>query len=117
MAQVGGTINDRILGALEEAATPLDDNQIATRIGVVRQQVGDRCRHLVRSGLIVRERGVDGRIVNRRSPSPGTPVAARPDRTAPAGTAAARAGEPSDWYWEGHVQASLRDHFVAQGWH
>jgi len=117
VAQAGGTINDRILGLLAEATAPLDDDEIAARIGVARQQVNQRCLHLGRSGLIVRERGADKKIVNRRAPS-GTPVA-RPVSILPAplvhgGTAGPDV--PSDWFWEGHVQARLRDHLVAQGW-
>ena len=117
MASAGGSIKDRILALLAEAGSPLDDDQIAAGIGVVRQQVNDRCRHLARSGLIVRGRDTDGKIVNRHarsSPSPAKPRASSATRAR--GVVAPRADEPSDWFWEGHVQARLRDHFVAQGW-
>jgi hypothetical protein len=33
-----------------------------------------------------------------------------------AGVVGAHPDQPTDWFWEGHVQARLRDHFVAQGW-
>jgi hypothetical protein len=118
MASGGGSIKDRILALLAEAGPPLDDDQIAARIGVVRQQVNDRCRQLARSRQIVRGRDTDAKIVNRRVPS--SPLPARPPAssasTPPTGGVAPRADEPSDWFWEGHVQARLRDHFVVQGW-
>ena len=117
MAHAGGTMNDRILGRLAEATASLDDDEIAARIGVARQQVSQRSRHLERSGLIVRERGADTKIVNRRAPS-GTPVA-RPVSVLPAPIVDGVTGDPdvpSDWFWEGHIQGRLRDHLVAQGW-
>jgi hypothetical protein len=99
------------------ATAPLDDDEIAARIGVARQQVNQRCRHLERSGLIVREREADKKIVNRRAPS-GTLVA-RPASVLSAPLVHGVTGDPdvpSDWFWEGHIQARLRDHHVAQGW-
>jgi hypothetical protein len=114
MASAGGTIKERILALLAEAGPPLNDDQIATLIGVVRQQVNDRCRQLARSGLIVRGRDSDGKIVNRRAPSSALPL--KPPASPATGVVARRADEPSDWFWESHVQARLRDHFVAQGW-
>ena len=114
MASAGGSIKDRILALLAEAGPPLDDDQIATRIGVVRQQVNDRCRQLARSGLIVRGRHTDGKIINRRAPASALPV--KPLASPATGVVAPRADKPSDWFWEGHVQARIRDHFVAQGW-
>jgi hypothetical protein len=76
MASAEGRIKDRILALLAAAGSPVDDDQIAARIGIVRQQVYDRCHHLARSGPIIRGRGMDGKIVNRRvrpSPSPAKP--------------------------------------------
>lgn len=117
MTSAGGSIKDRILALLAEAGPPLDDDQIAARIGVVRQQVNDRCRQLARSGVIVRGRDTDGKIVNRRAPSSASPAKPPDSSVTPvAGVVVPRAGEPSDWFWEGHVQARLRGHFVAQGW-
>ena len=50
VAQAGGTINDRMLGLLADPTAPLDDDELAAHIGVARQQVNQRCRHLALAG-------------------------------------------------------------------
>ena len=83
MASAKGRIKDRILALLAAAGRRVDDDQIASRIGIVRQQVYDRCHHLARSGPIIRGRGTDGKIVNRRvrsSPSPAKPCRTKSKR-------------------------------------
>ncbi len=115
VAQAGATINERILGLLVEAPTPLDDDEIAARLGVARQQVNQRCRHLERSGLIVREHGAAKKIVNRRSRPVARDVPAVSVPPAPH-EVTGHPDVPSDWFWEGHIQGRLRDHLVARGW-
>jgi hypothetical protein len=63
------SLEERVLGMVE--ATPgLDDDEIAERLGVVRQQVNQTCRRLVSKGLIVRAPGLRGKIVNERTNAP-----------------------------------------------
>jgi len=40
----------RILGLLADPTAPLDDDELAAHIGVARQQVNQRCRHLALAG-------------------------------------------------------------------
>jgi len=118
MGRDEGKLKDHILALLADVGSPLDDDAIATRIGVARQQINDRCRRLARSGLIERGRGEDGKIVNRGarpSAARGQPAASSAPSLA-SQPAAVHANEPPDWFWEGHIQTRLRDHFVAKGW-
>jgi biotin operon repressor len=64
-----GTLADRVLELLGPAGA-LGDDEIAQRLGVIRQHVNQACRRLEREGLIVREKGWRGKIVNRRTDSP-----------------------------------------------
>lgn len=57
------TLKKRILALL--AAETLDDDELAARLGVVRQQVNQTCRAMEYERLVTRERGPAGKIVNR----------------------------------------------------
>lgn len=63
------TLIDRILELLEPGS-PLDDDEIAARLGVVRQNVNQACRRLEATGMLKREMGSRGKIVNRLIESP-----------------------------------------------
>ncbi len=78
------TLKERILALL--AVEALDDDELAARLGVVRQQVNQTCRAMEYDGLLTRQRGPSGKIVNRvteagaqlpmprgRSSTPSTP--------------------------------------------
>jgi len=101
------TLRERIIGALRSAA--LDDDQLATQLGVVRQQINQTCRGLEKRGLVTRGMGPSGKIVNRLSGSSMAPLPSAPGRaprTRPA-TLGALA--------EDEVKAAIRDRFEAQG--
>lgn len=57
------TLKERVLALL--AVEALDDDQLAARLGVVRQQVNQTCRAMEYEGLLARHRGPSGKIVNR----------------------------------------------------
>src|SRR5439155_13937084 len=57
---------ERILEQLGPGVA-LDDDELAGRLGVIRQQVNQTCRQLAKGGSIVREPGWRGKIVNRRA--------------------------------------------------
>ena len=62
------TLKQRILQELTRGQTrgqqELDDDQLASRLGVVRQAVNQSCRQLHQQGLIQRRTGASGKIVN-----------------------------------------------------
>src|SRR5271169_607677 len=74
-------LRDRILTLL--ATEPLDDSQLASSLGVLRQKVAQASRLLESQGLVVREVDASGRRVNRLAgaEAPVRPVdgAAPPD--------------------------------------
>jgi hypothetical protein len=57
------SVPDRAMDLLAQG--PLDDDELASRLGVRRQQVNQACRALASRGLLVREQGPDGKIQNR----------------------------------------------------
>ncbi len=54
-----------ILGALRLHQRGLDDDELAAVLGVDRGEVLRRCRRLAFQGILIREEGADGRIVNK----------------------------------------------------
>jgi hypothetical protein len=50
--------------SLRRAGRPLDDDELAARLGVVRQQVNQACRRLENQRVLRRGRGPQGKIVN-----------------------------------------------------
>ena len=75
------TLKERILALL--AAETLDDDQIAARLGVVRQQVNQSCRAMEYDGLLTRQRGPSGKIVNRLTETGAQAPAPRSRSSAP----------------------------------
>jgi hypothetical protein len=62
---VGPTIPARVLDELRRARRPLDDDELARRLGVSpRQTINQVCRGLERSGRLRRYAGSAGKIVN-----------------------------------------------------
>lgn len=97
------TLAERIL----ELLTPgvgLDDDELAAQLGVIRQQVDETCNRLARQGLVVREPGWRGKIVNRR-----TGAAVLEPRRAPP----QRAG---DLITEDDVKRALKEYLETQGY-
>ncbi len=82
------TARDRVIGALA-AGVVLDDDALAQRLGADRRHVNAVCRQLQRDGVIERQMGSAGKIVNRLGVGLGGPT-----RQAP-GDASAAAGLPA----------------------
>lgn len=53
-----------VLGILRASTEPLDDDQVAAAVGMSRVYANQLCRHLAAEGLIVRQRGRDGKLVS-----------------------------------------------------
>ncbi len=71
---MAASLADQILEVLGPGVA-LDDDEIAARLGVVRQQVNQTCRRLTAQGILTREQGWRGKIVNRASGvAPRAPV-------------------------------------------
>ncbi len=75
----------QVLGLLREVGLPLDDDDISDRIGMNRHYVNQVCRRLAADGLIQREPGPTGKLVNRlgaigEPESVGLPSPAPPSR-------------------------------------
>jgi hypothetical protein len=65
LAMAGPTIAARVLDELRRARRPLDDDELARRLGVSpRQTINQVCRGLERSGRLRRYAGSEGKIVN-----------------------------------------------------
>lgn len=101
-------LRDRIVDALRSAA--LDDDQLAARLGVVRQQVNQVCRALETRGVLARAIGPGGKIVNRLT---GTTFAAPPLPTGH--SAPPRLSASSGALAEDEVKTAIRDRFEARG--
>ena len=67
------TMAERIIDALRRAGEPLDDDELARRLGVIRQHVNQACRRLATDGSLVRAPGASGKIVNHLPGSVITP--------------------------------------------
>ena len=55
---------DRVLQVLGSAVRPMDDDELAERLGVIRQHVNQVCRGLEADGHLRRVQGTRGKIVN-----------------------------------------------------
>lgn len=104
MIESMSTLAERILELLE-STDGLDDDEIASHLGVVRQRVNQASRALELRGLVRRETGWRGKIVNRRTRAP-TP----PPRVAP---------PPSSIHGlitEDEVKQAMKDYLDADGY-
>lgn len=81
----------------------LDDDQIAARLGVARQQVNQTARRLQARGLIRRQPGPQGKIVNCLGDAVSQTPAAPSPRT-------------TSLLSEDEVKLAVRDHLEAQGY-
>jgi hypothetical protein len=92
----GGTHAQRIIALLSESAG-LDDDEIARELGIEpRQTVNQICRGLAGKGVLQRERGRSGKIINRivKGDAPAMPaVRSQPLRLAPESEATGRASD------------------------
>lgn len=101
------SLADRISAELQVAA--LDDDELAARLGVVRQQINQTCRGLEKRGVISRGLGPRGKIVNHligsAVPAPPAPSTPEPGPLVGGGALA-----------EDEVKAAIRDRFEAAGY-
>ncbi len=72
----------RVVDELTRSGRPLDDDELAARLAVVRQAVNQACRRMAEDGRIGRGAGPEGKIVNW---SVGRDVTARPNPMGPVG--------------------------------
>ena len=98
------TLADRILKQLQ-AGVEFDDDEIAARLGVIRQQINQTCRRLESQGILRRQRGPRGKIVNRRTDD-RVPNLKPPPRTPPA----------SEFITEDEVKTAMKAHLEALGY-
>lgn len=97
------SLADRILELLGTGGE-LDDDELAARLGVIRQHVNQVSRRLERQGLIVRQQGWRGKIVNRRTNAPAPEP--RPPRSASTG----------DLITEDEVKQAMKEHLEVKGY-
>lgn len=100
------TIREEILRLLQENPAGLSDSELATRLGVLHQQINQRCRQLALEGHVRREKGF-GTIRNVLVSVPATKSPAAPV------TGSKIYDDPR---WEGNVQEAIVAHLEAQGW-
>lgn len=98
------TLADRILELLRQGVE-LDDDEIAARLGVTRQQINQTCRRLESQGIVRRQRGPSGKIVNRRIDD-RVPKLKPPPRVS-----------VGDFITEDEVKTAMKAHLEAQGYH
>jgi hypothetical protein len=105
------TVRDRIIETLQEHPEGLDDDQLASLLGLKqRQQANARCRQLAAEELVER-RAVAGKL--RNFWVGGDPTAFR---AASLDAELVPVQEPEPWFWEGNVQQAVKTYLVADGW-
>jgi hypothetical protein len=58
------TLADRVLSTLRVTSRALDDDELARRLGVIRQQINQVCNRLAGQGLLRRYVGPENKLVN-----------------------------------------------------
>lgn len=99
------TLKERITALL--AVESLDDDQLAARLGVIRQQVNQTCRAMEYGGLLTRQRGSTGKIVNRLTETGARPPAPR--------TRSSTSSAPGTPITEDDVKAAVAHWLEAKG--
>lgn len=97
------SLADRILDLLSPGSA-LDDDELAAKLGVIRQHVNQTCNRMAKQGFVVREPGWRGKIVNRRTDMP----APEPRLAPPAAL--------GDLIREDDVKQALKAHLETQGY-
>jgi DNA-binding MarR family transcriptional regulator len=59
------TLADRVLQTLRVTSRALDDDELAKRLGVIRQQINQACNRLANQGLLRRYVGPENKLVNQ----------------------------------------------------
>ena len=92
----------------KESPRPLDDDELAHALGVVRQQINQAARRLEASEKLLRVKGPNRKLVNVIAHRKGRRLAATMARAAPA------IREGTDHLTEDEVKKAVQDHLVAQ---
>ena len=99
------TLAERMIDVLQTVPAGLDDDELAERLGVVRQAVNQACRKLVAGGRLRRGVGGAGKIVNTLDrtwqPVP-EPLPAMPAE--------------GSFLTEDEIKGAVRQHFVSDGY-
>lgn len=107
------TLADRVVQVLRAVSHPMDDDELAGGIGVIRQAVNQACRRLEAQGLVRRYVGANSKIVNELVDGTARP-ASTPTETARPAPSPPAAGQPIS---EDEVKAVVRDFLTARGLH
>jgi hypothetical protein len=95
------TLKDRILGTLRVTSHALDDDELAGRLDVTRQQINQVCNRLAREGLLCRYVGPQNKLVNEMTEGHEPPVPVNQQSRAPSSGALLT---------EDAVKAAVRDY-------
>jgi hypothetical protein len=101
------SVADRIVQVLAETPA-LDEDQIADRLGIRRQQVNQECRTLVANGTLHRFAGAGGKIVNRLVEGSAPPPPAASPSVPPVA--------PSQFVSEDEVKAAVKAYLEELGY-
>lgn len=111
---MSGTWVDRIVEALRLSRLPLDDDELARRLGASqRQTVNQTCRRLEAAGAIERYVGREGKIVNRLLGAEARELLTSASKAA---VPHAVSKSPIRLVTEDQVKAAVRSHLEADGW-
>lgn len=112
------TLAERIKRILRTSSRPLDDDELAGRLGVIRQAVNQVCRRLEAQGLVRREVGPYNKIVNTLVDVAARGGAAVRPTQAPVSVGPVSVSQDLDQpIGEDAVKAAVRDFLVARGMH
>jgi hypothetical protein len=99
---------NRILAALRTSTVPLDDDQLAARLGASqRQTINQVCRRLATHGTLRRQTGPDGKIVNVLVGDPPQSLSPESRR---------RSDSSGGLLAEDDVKAAVKHHLEDEGW-
>ena len=108
------TWSERIVEALRLSRLPLDDDELARRLGASqRQTMNQTCRRLEAAGVLDRYVGPEGKIVNRLLDA-GTPTSSIKAAQPPTPRSAARA--PTRLITEDEVKSAVKSHLERDRW-
>ena len=107
------TVRDRIIAYLQSHPEGIDDDDLASILGLsARQQANIHCRQLAKDGLVSRK-VVHGKIHNFWA---GTSVAIQQQLPATAPSTHGDRDRQQNWFWEGSIQARVVSFLAIQGY-
>jgi hypothetical protein len=104
------TFAEDVVRSLRQAGRPLDDDELAARLGVVRQQVNQVCRRLEDQRVLRRGHGQHGKIVNELLGSGGPRLEPRREPQA-----ASRAAAAAQAVTEDEVKQAVKEYLEERG--